>query len=75
MVSEKSCNSIFRSNDDAITRKTNKTETVTAEAATEATSELARVNINATDDESHQYTDLTPDTEDVEAAYETIQLE
>ncbi|XP_060595353.1 uncharacterized protein LOC132749560 [Ruditapes philippinarum] len=55
--------------------KTNKKETVTTEAAPEAAIELARVNINAIDYESHQYTDLTPDTGDVEAAYETIQLE
>jgi hypothetical protein len=51
----------FRCYDDA-----NANETVTAEAATEQ----ARV-----DDEYHQYTDLTPDTRDVGATYETIQLE
>ncbi|XP_060551991.1 platelet endothelial aggregation receptor 1-like isoform X3 [Ruditapes philippinarum] len=61
-----------RSCDDATA---NKIETVTAEAATEAATELARVDINAIDDESHHYTDLTPDTKGVEATYETIQLE
>jgi hypothetical protein len=52
-----------------------KSETVTNEAATEAATGLERVNINAIDDESHQYTDLSHDTKDVETTYDTIQLE
>jgi hypothetical protein len=65
----------FRTQGDAYVNETNKTESVTYELATEATTGLARININTIDDESHQYTDVNPDTKDVEAVYETIQLE
>jgi phenylalanyl-tRNA synthetase alpha subunit len=60
----------LRSYDYANANVTNIKGTVTAVAATVAASEQARF-----DDEYHQYTDPTPDTRDVGATYENIQLE
>ncbi|XP_060561820.1 scavenger receptor class F member 2-like [Ruditapes philippinarum] len=63
--------SVSPSYGDADANETNKTETVTTGAATEAATEIAKVQIDAIENESHQYTDLSPDTKD-EATYETI---